>query len=52
MKQQPKRKYSIRNWAEYDRALEQRGSLTIWFSPEAIEKWVATKNGNRGRPTL
>lgn len=52
MTQQTKTKYSIRNWGEYNRALEQRGSLTIWFSPEAIEKWVAKKDGKRGRPFL
>lgn len=52
MTQQTKTKYSIRNWGDYNRALEQRGSLTIWFSAEAIEKWVANKNGKRGRPFL
>jgi len=52
MTQQAKARYNIRNWAEYNRALEQRGSLTIWFSSESIEKWVAEKNGKRGRPYL
>lgn len=43
-------KYIIRNWSQYNRALVQRGSITIWFSPEAIEKWLAEKEGKRGRP--
>ena len=43
--QQPNRKmskasvYRVRNWSEYNEALKQRGSLTVWFSEEAIEKW-------------
>lgn len=45
--------YRIRNWHEYDTALVQRGSLTVWFSPEAIEKWMAKpQKGMRGRPQL
>lgn len=52
MIQQTKTKYSIRNWGDYNRALEQRGSLTIWFSAEAIEKWIAHKGCKRGRPFL
>ena len=29
------------NWAEYDAALRQRGSLTVWFSDEAVAAWQA-----------
>ena len=29
------------NWAEYDTALRQRGSLTVWFSKAAIAAWRA-----------
>jgi hypothetical protein len=29
-----KTKYRVVNWAEYDRALRNRGSLTVWFSPD------------------
>lgn len=35
----PKRR--VTNWAEYDAALRQRGSLTVWFTEEAIEQWKA-----------
>jgi hypothetical protein len=43
--------YRIRNWSEYNRALTQRGSITIWFSDDAIDKWRETKqSGGRGRP--
>jgi len=31
--------YRVKNWAVYDRGLNQRGSLTVWFTPEAIDGW-------------
>jgi len=31
----------VTNWAEYDAALRQRGSLTVWFTEEAIAAWEA-----------
>jgi len=50
MTKQAKTKYRIRNWAEYNRALINRGSLTIWFE-DSPEKWLATKQiGKLGRP--
>ena len=36
------------NWAEYDAALRQRGSLTVWFSEEAIAAWRAEPRTTRG----
>ena len=32
-------KYKISNSREYDQSLKNRGSLTIWFSEEAVAKW-------------
>jgi hypothetical protein len=50
MTKQAKTKYHVRNWAEYNRALINRGSLTIWFE-DSSEKWLATKQvGKMGRP--
>src|SRR4051794_26099075 len=37
----PKQRRRVTNWAEYDAALRQRGSLTVWFSDEAIAAWHA-----------
>jgi hypothetical protein len=37
----PKQQYRVTNWAEYDAALRQRGSLTVWFTEEAIAAWNA-----------
>jgi hypothetical protein len=33
----PKQKHRVTNWAEYDAGLRARGSLTVWFTPEAVE---------------
>src|SRR5436853_6657351 len=37
----PKQRCRITNWAEYDAALRQRGSLTVWFTEAAIAAWHA-----------
>jgi hypothetical protein len=37
----PKARYRVTNWAEYDASLRQRGSLTMWFTDEAIRAWRA-----------
>ena len=37
----PKPRYKVTNWQAYEAGLRQRGSLTIWFSEEAIAAWRA-----------
>jgi hypothetical protein len=37
----PKQRRRVTNWAEYDAALRQRGSLTVWFTEEAVAAWEA-----------
>ncbi len=37
----PKQKHKVTNSAAYDASLRQRGSLTVWFTDEAIEGWRA-----------
>ena len=32
----PKQQHRVTNWPEYDAALRQRGSLTVWFTEAAI----------------
>ena len=39
MKKKPNN-YRIRNWAEYNAGLKQRGSITFWLDEEAIEQWL------------
>ena len=36
------------NWAAYDVALRQRGSLTVWFTEAAIAAWKASPRTTRG----
>ena len=37
----PKARYRVSNWGEYDRALQERGSLTVWVTPEGTwQNWV------------
>src|SRR5829696_685264 len=45
----PKARYKVCNWPEYDKALQQRGSLTMWVTPEALAAWHPPKTGRRGR---
>lgn len=44
----PRAKYRVTNWAAYEASLRQRGSLTIWFSEEAIQAWRAAPRTTRG----
>ena len=44
----PKAKYRVTNWPEYDAALVKRGSLTVWFTEEAVAAWQAPATGKRG----
>ena len=43
-----KTKYRVGNWAEYDRALAQRGEITLWISTEAMDAWRPAPSGRRG----
>ena len=43
-----KTKYRVSNWAEYDRALAQRGDITLWISEDAIASWKPAPSGRRG----
>jgi hypothetical protein len=44
----PKQRHQVTNWAEYDASLRQRGSLTVWFTEEAIAAWCAEPRTTRG----
>jgi IS5 family transposase len=43
-----KTKYRVSNWAEYDRALVERGNITLWISDDAIASWKPAQTGRRG----
>jgi hypothetical protein len=44
----PRHRYRVTNWADYDVALRQRGSLTVWFSEAAVAAWQAEPRTTRG----
>ena len=44
----PKQQDRVTNGSEYDAGLRQRGSLTVWFSEEAIAAWRAEPRTTRG----
>lgn len=43
-----KQRHKVTNWAEYDAALRQRGSLTVWFTDAAVAAWRAAPRTTRG----
>src|SRR5215218_10101958 len=45
----PRARYRVTNWPEYDGALQRRGSLTLWVTPEALAAWHPPRTGRRGR---
>ncbi len=44
----PKQRHQVTNWPEYDAALRQRGSLTVWFTEAAIAAWGAERRTTPG----
>ena len=47
-----KTKYRIRNWAEYNQALKQRGSLELWLNAAIADKWRAEPSGRPGNQPI
>jgi len=43
-----KTKYRVNNWSDYDRALVQRGDLTMWISSDATDTWKPAPSEKRG----
>jgi hypothetical protein len=44
----PRARYKVTNWKAYEAGLRQRGSLTIWFSEEAVAAWQASPRTTPG----
>lgn len=42
-------KYKVRNWAEYNASLVERGSMEAWISDEALANWKPVVSGPRSR---
>lgn len=45
---QPKQKYQVTNWSEYNCALENRGNITFYIDEEVIEHWYSHAEPQRG----
>src|SRR3954465_11742813 len=46
----PRQRHKVTNWPDYEVSLRQRGSLTVWFTEEAIAAWAAEPRTTRGGP--
>jgi hypothetical protein len=44
----PRAKYRVTNWSTYEAGLRQRGSLTVWFSDDAVAAWRAAARTTPG----
>ena len=40
--------YRVKNWAEYDKALVERGSITFWMSEDFEKAWMHIGAKQRG----
>lgn len=46
-----KKTYQVRNWSQYNKALVNRGNITLWFDEEVINQWEHANKGFKvGRP--
>ena len=43
-----KTKYRVGNWPEYERAVVQRGEISLWLSADATDAWTPSPSGRRG----
>ena len=44
--------YRMKNWRAYDQSLRDRGDITLWISPDAIDAWTPPQTGKRGAQPL
>ena len=44
----PRQRHRVTNWPAYEAGLRSRGSLTVWFTEDAIEGWRAAPRTTRG----
>src|SRR3978361_682043 len=44
----PRQRHKVTNWPAYEAGLRQRGSLTVWFTDEAVAAWRAKPRTTRG----
>jgi IS5 family transposase len=50
-KKRTKQTYRLRNWSQYNKALRERGSLSVWISEDVLSAWHNRAcTGKRGKP--
>jgi len=49
-KRHPKYKtnYRVKNWAEYEKSLQDRGDITVWVSSDTVTAWKSVSSRKRG----
>jgi hypothetical protein len=53
METKQKQRYKVKNWPEYNQALVNWSSLTLWLEESQLERWHQPKHiGYRGRPMI
>ena len=48
----PRQRRKVTNWPAYDASLRQRGSLTVWFTDEAVDSVGGRAPHDPGRAAL
>ena len=48
----PKMRHFVRNWSEYESGLRNRGSLTFWVTPQAMQLWPAQARSTPGGQSI
>jgi len=48
----PKMRHFVRNWPEYESGLRNRGSLTFWVTPQAMQLWPAQARSTPGGQSI
>ena len=44
----PRQQHKVTNWPANEAGLHRRGSLTVWFTDEAVAAWAAAPRTTRG----
>jgi hypothetical protein len=44
--------YKVKNWGSYNKALINRGNITLWFDEESLARWYASPSAKQGRPQI
>ncbi len=47
-----KAEYCVRNLSEYEAGLRARGDVAIWFSDDAVGRWLSRPTGSAWRSAI